>query len=79
MKTISLKVADPFEVELSALAQERGVSKSALVREALVTYMRRDGGAHDKSALSLVADLAGTLSGPEDLSVNKDYMRGFGR
>lgn len=79
MKTISLKVADPFEVELSALAQEHGVSKSALVREALATYMRRDGGAHDKSALSLVADLAGTLSGPEDLSVNKDYMKGFGR
>lgn len=79
MKTISLKVPDPFEVELAALAQERGVSKSALVREALETYMRRDGGTRRGSALSLVADLAGTLTGPEDLSVNKDYMRGFGR
>lgn len=79
MKTISLKVPDPFEIELAALAQERGMSKSALVREALETYVRRDGGARRGSALSLVADLAGTLTGPEDLSVNKDYMRGFGR
>ena len=78
MKTISLKVTDPFDVELTALAQRHGMSKSALIREALETYLRNGRSRGDGSALSLADDLAGIVAGPEDLSVNKDYLQEFG-
>ena len=35
MNTISLKMPDPLAAELAEMAQRRGVSKSALIREAL--------------------------------------------
>lgn len=50
-----------------------------LIRDALEAYLQTDGAEQPESALSQVADLAGILSGPEDLSVNKDHLRNFGR
>ena len=50
-----------------------------LIRDALEAYLQTDGTERPESALSQVADLAGRLSGPEDLAVNKDYLRNFGR
>ena len=79
MKTISLKVPEPLVANLAEMAQRKGVSKSALIRDALEAYLQTDGAERAESALSRVADLAGTLSGPEDLSVNKDYLRNFGQ
>ena len=79
MNTISLKVPDPLAAELAEMAQRRGVSKSALIREALEAYLQTDGAESAGSALSQVGDLRGILSGPEDLSANKDYLRKFGR
>ncbi|MCY3668079.1 MAG: ribbon-helix-helix domain-containing protein [Gemmatimonadetes bacterium] len=79
MNTISLKVPDPLAAELAEMAQRRGVSKSALIRDALEAYLQTDGAEPSGSALSQVGDLRGILSGPEDLSANKDYLRKFGR
>ena len=79
MKTISLKVPAPLAADLAKMAQRKGVSKSALIRDALEAYLQANGAERAESALSQVADLAGILSGPEDLSVNKDYLRNFGR
>ena len=79
MNTISLKVPEPLAIRLEDTARQRGVSKSALIRDALEAYLQTDGAERAKSTLSRVADLAGTLSGPEDLSVNTDYLRNFGQ
>ena len=82
MNTISLKMPGPLAADLAETAQRKGLSKSALIREALEAYLQTeqmDGAEQAESALSQVADLAGILSGPEDLSVNKDYLRNFGR
>ena len=79
MNTISLKMPDPLAAELAEMAQRRGVSKSALIREALEAYLQTAGAEPAGSALSQVGDLRGILSGPEDLSANKDYLRKFGR
>ena len=49
MKTISLKVTDPFDVELAGMAKRHGMSKSALIREALETYLR-DGRSHGQGS-----------------------------
>lgn len=79
MNTISLKVPDPLAAELAKVAQRQGVSKSALIRDALEAYLQTHGAERSNSALAQVADLRGILSGPEDLSTNKDYLRKFGR
>ena len=79
MNTISLKVPDPLADELAKVAQRQGVSKSALIRDALEAYLQTHGAERPCSALAQVADLRGILSGPEDLSTNKDYLRKFGR
>jgi len=79
MSTVSLKVPDPLAAEIAETAHRRGVSKSALIREALEAYLHARVAAQSGSALSKAADLVGSLSGPEDLSTNKDYLQGFGR
>ncbi len=79
MSTVSLKVSDPLAAQLTEAARRKGISKSALIRDALHSYLRADHEVRPGSALSEVADLAGLLSGPEDLSVNKNYLRSFGR
>ena len=79
MHTISLKVPESLASRLEDTARQKGVSKSALIRDALEAYLQADRAERAESALSQVADLAGILSGPEDLSVNKDYLRNFGR
>lgn len=71
MNTISLKVPDSLAAELAEAAQQQGVSKSALIRDALEAYLQTHGPARSRSALAQVADLRGILSGPEDLSSNE--------
>ena len=78
MVTVSLKMPEALAAEVAAVAHRKGVSKSALIREALETFLSGDEAKHPRSALDLVADLVGAFEGPEDLSVNKDYMQGFG-
>ena len=79
MITVSLRLPDPLAVRLDETARKYDVSRSALIRIALETYLREDEAAPEDSALSRAADLKGILSGPEDLSVNRSYLRNFGR
>ena len=79
MNTVSLKMPETLAVRLEDTARKKGVSKSTLIRDALEAYLQTDRAEHPESALSRAADLAGVLSGPGDLSVNKDYLRDFGR
>ena len=79
MNTISLKVPEPLAIRLKDAALRKGVSKSVLIRDALEAYLQVDGTERAESALSQVSDLVGMLSGPEDLSVNTDYLWNFGR
>ena len=79
MKTTSLKMPETLAIRLENTARQRGVSKSALVRSALEAYLQADRVEHPESALSQAADLVGLLSGPEDLTTSKDYLRNFGR
>ena len=79
MTTISLKVPTTLAVRLEDAARQQGVSKSLLIRRALEVYLQTDGVEEPGSALSQAVDLEGVLSGPEDLSANKDYLRNFGQ
>jgi len=79
MKTLSLKLPESLFAKLTSVAKERGESRSALVREAIETFMARDNNIPKGSCLDLSKDLVGCVNGPADLSFNKKRMRGYGQ
>lgn len=79
MNTVSLKMPDPLAAELAAMARRKGMSRSALIREALTAYLGRLENEPPGPALTRVADLEGIICGPENLSVNQDHLEEFGR
>lgn len=79
MKTLTLKIPDSLEAQLTILAQKRGTSKSSLVREALLKYFSYTHPENSASFLKLAEDLAGSIEGPSDLSNNPDYLHGYGQ
>ena len=79
MTTVSLKLPDPLALRLAQTARHRSMSKSAVIRDALEAYLSGIETHPHGSALSLAGDVQGMLSGPEDLSSNKNYLRNFGR
>ncbi len=79
MRSVSMKMPSHLAREVSEAARRRGISRSALIREALEAFLRREKAAPSVSALSRAVDIVGAFSGPEDLSVNPDHMRDFGR
>jgi metal-responsive CopG/Arc/MetJ family transcriptional regulator len=79
MKTVSLKLAESLDEKISAVAQERGESKSAVVREALEAYLKNEKEIRPGSCLEMAKDLIGIVKGPPDLSFHKRHLKGFGK
>jgi hypothetical protein len=79
MRTITLKLPDGLAARVSATVRRRGVSTSALVREALEERLGAGKGVRAGSCLDLAGDLAGVLGGPADLSANARHLKGYGR
>ena len=79
MKTLSLKLPESLDQQLTVHARQRRTTKSALVREALTGYLHPKGTPRKGSFLDLAGDLIGSLEGPGDLSTNKDYLKDYGR
>ncbi|MCY4182637.1 MAG: ribbon-helix-helix protein, CopG family [Gammaproteobacteria bacterium] len=70
---------ETLSAELAAAARRRGISKSALVREAIQSFLLADEAAGGREpGLTRIADLVGAFTGPADLSVNDKYLEGFG-
>ncbi len=79
MATISLKLPDPHALRLAETAHRRHTSKSAIIRDALDTYLSAHERHPEGPALALAAGARGVLTGPPDLSCNKEHLRNFGR
>ena len=79
MRVITLKLPDGLAARVSATVRKRGVSTSALVREALEERLGREGDQQAGSCLDLARDLRGSLAGPADLSSNPRHLKGYGR
>lgn len=79
MKTVSLRLPDELLAKVTALARRRNVSKTAVIRDALESFV--DGNTADEgaSAFDLSSDLIGSLDCPRDLSRNKRHMQEYGR
>lgn len=80
MKTLSLKLPEILESQLDIFARKNGMSRSEIVRRALLQYFSSDEVSRPGSFLDLARDLAGSVEGgPSDISTNKDYMEGYGK
>jgi len=76
---MSLKLPTELNHRVKSLAMKRKTSMSAIVREALEQYLATESGRFEGSVLDLTQDLAGSVSGPRDLSKGKKYIRKYGR
>jgi predicted transcriptional regulator len=81
MNTLTIKIPSELEQEIVQASQREHLSKSELVRRALVAYVNQHkAGVHNKSALEQAGDLVGCFSGgPSDLSSNPRHLDAFGR
>lgn len=81
MGTLTIKIPPALEHELLQVSAQAQLSKSELVRRALVAYIgQRKATAPIFSALEQAGDLVGCFSGgPSDLSSNPKYLADFGK
>ncbi len=79
MKTLSIKLPESLMERLDSKAAKRGENRSALIREAIEMIINEENMSQTESCMELARDLAGSVSGPEDLSFNKDRMKGYGK
>ena len=79
MKTVSLKLSEALDAQLTALIRQRRTSKAAIVRAALEAYLTREGTPAGASVLDLVQDLGGCIEGPFDLSTQRETLDGYGQ
>ena len=79
MKTLALKLPEILEARLRTFARRNGLSKSEIVRRALMEYLSRDDVSDSGSFLDLARDLAGSIEGPSDLSTNKTHFERYGK
>ena len=80
MTTITCKLPEALDAELETAAEQRGVSKSAVVREAIEANLRERKKETGFSAFDVMKAGCGILrDGPRDLATHPRHMEGFGR
>lgn len=79
MKTLSIKLSESLLERLDSTAAKKGESRSALLREAIENIINEKYKSQTESCLELAKDLAGSVSGPKDLSYNKNHMEDYGK
>jgi hypothetical protein len=76
-KTHSVRLTALLNRKVQKEAKRRGVTKTAIVKDALERYFGIITGPR-KTFRELAGDLVGSVEGPGDLSYNPKYMEGFG-
>lgn len=79
MRTISLKVPEELDAQLTRLARKPGRSKSLIVRTALSESLSPRGWSGRRSFRARARDLAGSVEAESDLSFEKRHLEGYGR
>ena len=75
VRTISVKIPVYLDEQLTRVSEQRRLSRSIILRDAITAYVAEP----KKSFAECASDLAGSLSGPEDLSTSIGYMAEYGR
>ncbi|GEM_PF-974651 len=71
--TLTIRLGEQLAHALHAEAQQTGLPKGEIARQALAARLQRGGG------LSVMRRYAGAMRGPADLSTNKAYRRQWGK
>ena len=75
MRSISVKIPVYLDEQLSRISEQRSLSRSAILRDAIIAYISEPG----KSFAAQASDLAGSLSGSEDLSTSPEHMTDYAK
>jgi hypothetical protein len=76
MSAPPIKLPEPYDSQLTALARRRRSTRAKVLGEALAAFDKRDGVPKGQTASALAADLM--FEGPGDLSTNPRYMACYG-
>jgi hypothetical protein len=77
--TITIKLPADLAAKLAAEARAKGVSKSAIIRDALEKRYAKSRAKKSFAFYDRIKHLPGSVKDPPtDLSTNKKYMKGFG-
>jgi hypothetical protein len=80
MERINVRVESPLKQKLEVEARQKGVSPSAIVRQALEEHFGREAPAENARQMAERLGILGSIKGlPHDLTSNPEYMEGFGR
>jgi predicted transcriptional regulator len=79
MERINVRVESKLKQQLEIEAQEKGVSPSEIVRQALQEHLQRQTPRESCYDLAKRLGIIGSAKGlPTDLSTNPEHMEGFG-
>ncbi len=79
MDTMTLKIPDSIRQKLKNFSKKKGMSKSEIVRNALMEYLDKDDVIKKGSFMELAMDLAGSVDEKSDLSTNAKYLKEYGK
>ena len=79
MDTLTLKISGAIKEKLKTYSRRKGLSRSEIVRNALLDYFNKDDLENQGTFYDLAKDLAGSVRGKSDLSTNKEHLSGYGQ
>ena len=79
MDTLTLKIPSIMKEKLKTYSKRKGLSKSEIVRNALVDYFDADDLGKQGTFYDLAKDIAGSVKESPDLSTNKKHLSGYGK
>ena len=75
MRTVSVRIPEYLDEQLTRISKQRRVSRSIILREAIGAYLAKS----DNSLSQQASHLAGSLYGPKNLSTSSEHMAEYGR
>lgn len=79
MDTMTLKIPDVIKEKLKSFSKKKGLTKSEIVRNALIEYLDKDDIVKKGTFMDLAIDLAGSVDEKPDLSTNKKHLNEYGK
>ncbi len=76
---MTLKIPDVLRKKLKNFSQKKGMSKSEIVRNALIEYLDKDDVINKGTFMDLAMDLAGSVDEKSGLSTDKKYLKEYGK
>ncbi len=79
MYTLTLKIPEIIKEKLNSYSKYKGLSKSEIVRNALLEYFDKGNFEKEGTFYDMAKDLAGSVESNSDLSTNKNFLTEYGK